>query len=27
VHPIRNNGEPLSARDDQIIASYPDAGY
>jgi len=23
-HPIRNAGEPLSAREDNIVAAYPD---
>ena len=27
VHPIRDNNEPSSARDDNIVASYPDSGY
>jgi hypothetical protein len=27
VHPIRNTGEPLSARDDNVTAAYPDSGY
>lgn len=27
VHPIRNTGEPLSGRDDNITAAYPDSGY